>query len=185
MTTMSAAQAHHSHAATATTARAPSDSCAVDPLRGLDADEIVATREILIERRSKFHLSMPAVGSNIAAKRRDLVHDSRIVENTDCPECNSHRNGAGKEISYLLRPGGCGEIPVEMGMPEQCVANSATYAPGFEAGSLEFAGDFKNGFGWRKSRRQSVVPEHVANRIHLHSRAKSEHQIDSRLLSAA
>lgn len=49
MTTMSAAQAHHSHAAHAPAAvpapstRAGSD----DPLRGLTADEIVATREVL------------------------------------------------------------------------------------------------------------------------------------------
>ena len=49
MTTMSAAQANHSHTATAITTPVPSGSHggAVDPLRGLDADEIISTREVL------------------------------------------------------------------------------------------------------------------------------------------
>ena len=41
MTTLSADQAHHSHPAS------PSTPASADPLRGLSADEIVATREVL------------------------------------------------------------------------------------------------------------------------------------------
>src|SRR5678815_437909 len=132
-------------------------------------DRVVATREIFIERRSEFNFGMTAISSYIAAKRGHFVHHSGIIQNADCTECNSHRNRAREQIPYLLRTGGCRQIPVEMGTPEQCVADSAAHAPRLESRTFERAGDLENCPGRRKSRRQSIVPEHVANGIHLHS----------------
>ena len=51
-------------------------------------------------------------------------------------------------MATLRCPSCGGEIPIEMGMAEQCVTHRAANAPGLESGVLEALDDAAHAFGW-------------------------------------
>ncbi|MCX5764233.1 MAG: hypothetical protein NTU67_06325 [Gemmatimonadetes bacterium] len=66
---------------------------------------------------------------------------------TDRSEGNPNGHRPLEDLHHLLRRRGGGEIPVEMRVSKQSVANGTADAPGFVAGALEPRDDLANGRG--------------------------------------
>ncbi len=76
------------------------------------------------------------------------MHDVLLVENADGAELDAYWYRALEQLLHLLRSSAGGDIPIEVRMPEQCIAHGAADAPGFEARFFEAADDPANSF-WR------------------------------------
>src|SRR4051812_22728536 len=91
---------------------------------------------------------MPAISLDIAAESRDLVHHAVRIENADGSELDANWNRALEEFAHLFGFR-CGrEIPVEVRVPKQRVADCAADAPGLVAGALEGVCDLSDVPGW-------------------------------------
>src|SRR5450830_993258 len=115
-------------------------------------DGVIAAGEIVVERRAELDDRVPAIRLHIFAESRHLVHDVVVVEDSDRPELDTHGDRALEELPHVGGLGGGGEIPVEVGMTEERVADSAADAPGLEKVVLEVLGDAADGLGWVESR---------------------------------
>ena len=94
---------------------------------------------------------MAAVGRHVMAKRRHFVKRPLTVEDADGAEGDADRDRAApaEHGSDLIRGRRRGEVPVEMGMTEQCIPHGAPDAPRVVPRLLEAAGDVEHRTGRR------------------------------------
>ena len=114
---------------------------------GDGVDREVAPRQILVERGAELHLGVPSVGLHVAPKRRHLVHHAGAVEHADRPELDADRNRAPcpNTRRTSIRRGRRREIPIEMRMAEQRVADGSADAPRLESRGFQALRDVENG----------------------------------------
>jgi len=81
---------------------------------GDGVDRKIPPRQIIIQRRTKLHLGMTAIGSHVAAKGRDLMHRSVTVDHAYRAEVDADRNRTpfSEQLDHLRRRCRCRQIPV-------------------------------------------------------------------------
>jgi hypothetical protein len=129
-------------------------------------DGVVAAGEIFVEGSAELDDRVPPIGLNVTAKSRDLVHHVVMIEDTDGPELDPDRNGALEQLPNLRRLRGRRQIPVEVRMAEQRVANRAADAPGLEARVFQPLRDSASGLWWIEfGRHESNIDLNSGSRI--------------------
>ena len=108
-------------------------------------DGEVASSQIVIERDAELDHCVPTIGGNVPPKSGDLVQYPIAVEHAHGSILDANSHGPGKESLHLLRSGRSGNIEIGLGMAQQTVTQTASYAPGLEPGVLQAARDMQNG----------------------------------------